>query len=136
MQIPENAANAGNPHSEEDPWKSRAFHALSQRNRAWRTLAVAALVSAGAWVALRAAWPTSQDPLPAEFVVELNQASAAELNLLPGIGPKTVNAILSYRDAAGGFTRIEELTRIPGIKDGKLRSLRPFVTVDPRNAKR
>ena len=133
MQVPESASNAL---PDQDDWESRALEALSQRNRAWRLLAVASVVCASAWVALESWWPSRQGPLPADFVVELNGASAAELNLLPGIGPKSVDAILDYREANGGFTRVEELTRIPGIKEGKLRTLRPYVTVDPQYAKR
>ena len=133
MRIPDNPANSAD---EQDVWRSRAILALTHRNRAWRILAIVSLSSALGWVVYDSWRPVDRDPWPADFVVELNRASAAELNLIPGIGPKSADAILAYRHANGGFTRVEELTRIPGIKEGKLRTLRPYVTVDPRHAKR
>lgn len=133
MQIPETPANTA---SENDPWETRALQALAHRNRTWRTLAILALLWASVWVAFDA-WGTRQrEPLPADFVVDLNLASKSELSLVPGIGPKSADAILAYREAHGGFTRVEELTRIPGIKEGKLRTLRSYVTVGPRHATR
>lgn len=138
MQVPESPEGpiSERDRSMDDDWESKALEALVHRNRAWRNLAIASMVFALGWVAIDSWWPSRHSPLPADFVVELNGASAAELNLLPGIGPKSVDAILEFREANGGFTRIEELTRIPGIKEGKLRTLRPYVTVDPHYAKR
>jgi competence ComEA-like helix-hairpin-helix protein len=133
MRIPEHPAHGADEH---DLWRARAILALANRNRAWRILAIVSLFSALGWVGFDTWRPVDRDPLPADFVVELNAASAAELNLIPGIGPKSADAILAYRHANGGFTRVEELTSIPGIKEGKLRTLRPYVTVDPRHAKR
>jgi competence ComEA-like helix-hairpin-helix protein len=117
-----------------DEWESRAIEALAHRNRAWIGLTVASWIFAAFWLGWNA-WKFEVPPsLPAEFVVDLNRATAEELHLLPGIGPKSVQAILSYREEHGGFTRVEELTTIPGIKEGKLRTLLPYITVDPRNA--
>jgi competence ComEA-like helix-hairpin-helix protein len=124
------------PRETDNTWESRALAALVYRNRALGMLALAAWVSVGSWIAVKSWWPTVREPMPADFVIEINQATAAELNLLPGIGPKSVDAILAYRHANGGFESIEELTRIPGIKEGKLRNLRPYITVDPHYAKR
>jgi competence protein ComEA len=99
-------------------------------------LAVGSLSMAIVWVSFDTWRPSVREPLPAEFVVDINRASLRELNLIPGIGPKSAEAIVAYRSSAGGFTDVEELTRIPGIKDGKLRAIRPYVTVDPRHAQR
>lgn len=133
MQIPESSSNGVN---EQDAWMARAIQSLDRRNRAWRALAAVSLLLAVSWVAWDTWKPPFREPLPADFVVEINSASLQELNLIPGIGPKSAEAIVAYRTTAGGFTQVEELTRIPGIKEGKLRTLRPYVTVDPRHAKR
>lgn len=133
MQISGGPANATR---DQDLWEKRAIHALARRNRAWRSLALVALSGACAWVAFDVWSPPPINPLPAEFVVDLNRASLRELNLIPGIGPKSAEAILAYRRSSGGFTQVEELTRIPGIKEGKLRTIRPYVTVDRRHATR
>lgn len=110
------------------------MEALAHRNRAWLGLACVSWVLAAIWLGWNAWNFDVPSSLPAEFVVDLNRATEAELHLLPGVGPKSVQAILSYREKHGGFTRVEDLTTIPGIKEGKLRTLRPYITVDPRNA--
>jgi competence ComEA-like helix-hairpin-helix protein len=117
-----------------DEWESRAIEALEHRNRTWVWLTVVSWGLAFSWLGWNAWKFEVPSSLPAEFVVDLNRATAAELHLLPGLGPKSVQAILSYRDQHGGFTRVEELTTIPGIKEGKLRALLPYITVDPRHA--
>ncbi len=65
----------------------------------------------------------------ATYVVDLNLATEAELRLLPGVGEKLALAILGDREAHGSFETVEDLTRIPGIKTGRLEQLRPFITV-------
>lgn len=50
-------------------------------------------------------------------VVNLNTATKKELCTLPGIGEAKADAILAYRSANGSFSRIEDIKKIPGIKD-------------------
>ncbi len=61
--------------------------------------------------------------------VDLNTATAEELDVLPGVGPATAAAILVYREEHGRFGSVEELLEVRGIGDAKLEELRPFVTV-------
>ena len=61
--------------------------------------------------------------------VLLNSASAVELELLPGVGPATAQAIVSYRDENGPFLTVDDLTDVPGIGPAKLEALRDLVTV-------
>ena len=67
--------------------------------------------------------------LPNDLIVNLNEATQAELNLLPGVGEKLANDILKYRDEVGGFESINELLNIRGIKEGRLLSLKKHITV-------
>ena len=68
--------------------------------------------------------------LPNDLIVNLNEATQAELNLLPGIGEKLADDILKYRDEVGGFESINELMNIRGIKEGRLLSLKKHITVN------
>jgi competence protein ComEA len=61
-------------------------------------------------------------------VVNLNTATAQELQLLPGIGPAKVESILRYREARP-FRTVDELVRIKGIGRKMLLRIRPHLTV-------
>jgi competence protein ComEA len=61
--------------------------------------------------------------------VELNTATAEQLDGLPGVGPATAEAILAYREANGPFTSVEQLLDVRGIGEAKLESLRDLVVV-------
>lgn len=79
--------------------------------------------------------PLIVEPVPPEPAigtgapVDLNAASAAELESLPGIGPATAAAVIAWRDANGTFTSVEQLLEVRGIGPGKLDAIRPLVTV-------
>ena len=70
--------------------------------------------------------------LPNNLIVNLNEATQAELNLLPGVGEKLANDILKYRDEVGAFESINELMNIRGIKQGRLLSLKKHLTVSEK----
>ena len=61
--------------------------------------------------------------------VDLNSATAEQLDTLPGVGPATAAAILTYRTRHGRFKTVAELLEVPGIGPSKLEALRPLVTV-------
>jgi competence protein ComEA len=62
--------------------------------------------------------------------VNLNTATVAELQGLPGVGPSRAEAIVAYRERRP-FRRIEELMRIRGIGRKTFRRLRPMLTLEP-----
>jgi|BarGraNGADG00212_2_1021979.scaffolds.fasta_scaffold22545_2 competence protein ComEA len=62
-------------------------------------------------------------------VVNLNTASAEELDTLQGVGPSTAQKIIDYRTANGGFKSIDELKNIPGIGDVRFAALKDHVSV-------
>ncbi|HEX2574921.1 MAG TPA: helix-hairpin-helix domain-containing protein, partial [Aquihabitans sp.] len=62
-------------------------------------------------------------------VVDLNTATAEQLDTLPGVGPATAAAILAHRDEHGPFGSVDELLEVRGIGDAKLEQLRPLVRV-------
>jgi competence protein ComEA len=61
--------------------------------------------------------------------VDLNTATAEQLEALPGVGPATSKAILTYRSSHGRFRSVTELLEVPGIGPAKLEALRPLVKV-------
>lgn len=61
--------------------------------------------------------------------INLNTATEAELDALPGVGPVTASAILAWRTSNGKFTDIEQLGEVDGIGPARLDKLRALVTV-------
>lgn len=61
--------------------------------------------------------------------VDLNTATAEQLDTLPGVGPSTAQAILEYRQQHGRFESVDELLDVRGIGDAKLAQLRDRVRV-------
>jgi competence protein ComEA len=61
--------------------------------------------------------------------VDLNRATAAELDALPGIGPATAQAIVTHREENGPFASIDDLEAVRGIGPAKLEAIRALVTV-------
>lgn len=70
-------------------------------------------------------------PTAAPARVDINSASAAELEALPHIGPTTAQRIVEYRATYGPFSAIEELMDVPGIGPATFAELRDWVTVAP-----
>ena len=60
--------------------------------------------------------------------IDLNTASAAELEALPGVGPVLAERIVSFRDQNGRFDVVEDLLQVPGIGEAKLAALRDLVS--------
>ena len=62
-------------------------------------------------------------------LVNINTASQEQLEELPGVGPVTALAILTWREENGAFSSVDELLEVSGIGDVTLEDLRPYVTV-------
>jgi competence protein ComEA len=63
-------------------------------------------------------------------VINLNTASRAELERLPGIGEGLAARIVEHRERHGAFRRVEHLIIVRGISERRFATMRAFVTVD------
>lgn len=61
--------------------------------------------------------------------LNINEASAAQLGQLPGIGPKLAESIVKYRTENGAFTHVGDLCNVPGIGSKKLESIAHLIYV-------
>jgi competence protein ComEA len=68
--------------------------------------------------------------------VNLNTATQAQLESLPGIGAKAAQRILEYRQKNGGFKKIEDLMNVKGIGEKSFLKLKPLISVAGEKADR
>jgi len=61
--------------------------------------------------------------------IDLNTATVADLDTLPGIGPSLAQHIIDYRTAHGSFHSVDELRSVSGIGDAKFAEIKDLVTV-------
>ena len=99
---------------------------------------VAALVLLGSWPvnaqrAQRAqrAEPAAKPPVPASAAesINLNSATAAQIASLPGIGQKTAELVVQYRQKNGPFKNIEEIMNVRGIGEKSFLRIKDRLTV-------
>lgn len=78
----------------------------------------------------------SAEPMAADkrlalgIAIDINRATREELVLVPGIGEKTADRIVEDRQLNGTFRKLEELTRIKGIKEKRLEKFRKYLCIE------
>jgi competence protein ComEA len=97
---------------------------------------MAALFVLGLGFTAVAAQESSRAPAEASAAVNLNTATPAQLEMLPGVGPALAQRIVDYRQQSGGFKKIEELMNVRGIGEASFLKLKPLVTVTPPRTER
>lgn len=102
---------------------------MTRRNLLQGLIIVLGLLLAGAAIPGQAAGKRKSSKNPPKQPLDVNQATAEELEQVPGIGPVTAKAIVRYREKNGPFRRFEELMIIDGISEQKLEKLRPWLVV-------
>lgn len=61
--------------------------------------------------------------------ININTASAAELDKLPGVGEAIAKEIIEYREYNGNFSSIEEIKNVSGIGDSKFEKMKDYICV-------
>jgi competence protein ComEA len=95
-------------------------------------LAVAALAATGTAAEQKSGAPAKATPgakATAASPVNLNTATQAQLETLPGIGAKAAQRILEYRQKNGSFKKVEDLMNVKGIGEKAFLKLKPLLTV-------
>lgn len=75
---------------------------------------------------VRSGKPKAPDPEG----ISLNRSTATELAKLPGIGPKTAEAIVAFRQQNGPFQDLSAITKVKGIGPKKWEQIRPYLRLD------
>jgi competence protein ComEA len=71
--------------------------------------------------------PDNPTPQPSGDKINVNTATATELDTLPGIGPSTAQAIIAHREQHGPFQSVDDLLAVRGIGEKKLDAIRDLV---------
>lgn len=84
---------------------------------------------------IRIGLDAAADPAPASSPgaaggqIDINTATAAQLEEIPGVGPVLAQRIIMYRDQNGGFASVEQLTEVSGIGEATFAQMQAMVTV-------
>ena len=87
------------------------------------------LVAATGAAAQEAPRSSAKASAPAGAPINLNTATVAQLETLPGIGKSTAERILEYRQKNGGFKKVEDLMNVRGIGEKSFLKMKALITV-------
>ena len=90
-------------------------------------IAAIALTAAAAGAQGRATAPKATATAAAP--VNLNTATMDQLATIPGIGVKTAERIIAYREKNGGFKKVEDLMNVQGVGEKSFLKMKPLITV-------
>ena len=77
--------------------------------------------------------PTGQSEPLVDGKIDINTATIAQLDMLPGIGEVIAQRILDYREENGPFATIEDIKNVSGIGEKKFEQIKEYIKVDNGN---
>ena len=76
------------------------------------------------------AYPVPEDPVPeSNFMLDINTATADQLQEVPGIGPVLAKSIVDYREENGPFKEYSDLLNVKGIGQSKLIDIMDYIRI-------
>lgn len=75
---------------------------------------------------------SAQEPKAPAQTVNVNTATAQQLEGVPGIGPSMAQRIVAYREKNGPFKKLEDLMNVQGIGEKSFLKLRPYLSLTPQ----
>lgn len=91
--------------------------------------AIAAIALSAAAAGAQGRATASKATATAAAPVNLNTATTDQLATIPGIGVKTAERIIAYREKNGGFKKIEDLMNVSGVGEKSFLKMKPLITV-------
>lgn len=93
-------------------------------------LAIVAVLALAAPTVAQTSAPASK-PASAGVLINLNTATATQLEAIPGIGARTAERIVEYRQKNGAFKKVEDLMNVRGVGEKSFLKIKPLITVAP-----
>jgi competence protein ComEA len=94
-----------------------------------RVMVAALVITLGVAAHTEGAQDAPRAAAAASAPINVNSASVAQLEALPGIGRATAERIVEYRQKNGGFKKLEDLMNVQGIGEKSFLKLKPLITV-------
>ena len=126
-------AGGGGSRLEFPEFRSKWWRRINIRTALAIAAAAITVISGAVWLA-RDAKPLFADSAPEKgsLLVNINTATAEQLETLPGIGPARARLIIDHRT----YASVEDLKRVNGIPDGLIEDLRPLLLVNGETQER
>ena len=86
-------------------------------------------VASAANTALPMATPAPAKAAALTEKINVNTATAEQLDKIPGVGPKTANAIIQYRTQNGNFKTMDDLIKVKGIGPNNIKKIAPYLSL-------
>ena len=91
--------------------------------------AIAAIALSAPALSAQTKEPAAKPTTTAAAPVNLNTATAEQLESIPGVGPKMAERILDYRQKNGGFKKVEDLMNVSGVGEKSFLKMKPLIIV-------